>query len=234
MAEVKNRFEGKLRAVIEVLKAPKGQYNKFGNFHYRSCEDILEAVKPYLDEQGLRMKISDDLVQVGDRYYVKATVTVTDGEHSDSVTAFAREAEEKKGMDAAQVTGSASSYARKYALNGMFDIDDTKDDDSNEQHELKGRQTDDKPANANTYTSRTKSEQTASHAATGTVHGPTDKQLTAIRGYMVQLGTDKDYRDEIIAQVKTFQQASDLIGQLKEKAANKRQVDAVKETMEQS
>lgn len=113
------------------LKAPKGQYNSFGKYHYRSCEDILEAVKELLGEQSCILNISDELILIGDRYYVKATATITNSEgKSVSTTAFARESENKAGMDPSQITGSASSYARKYALNGLFCIDDTKDADS--------------------------------------------------------------------------------------------------------
>lgn len=114
------------------LKAPKGQVNSFGHYNYRSCEDILEAVKPLLHEAGLTLTLSDDVMAVGSRVYVKATATVSDGAESISNTAFAREAESKKGMDDSQVTGTASSYARKYALNGIFCIDDTKDADTDE------------------------------------------------------------------------------------------------------
>ena len=123
-----------LMAVQSELKAPKGQKNTFGNYSYRSAEDILEAVKPLLKENGLYLNISDDVVLIGDRYYIKATVTAVDiatGEAASS-TAFAREAAEKKGMDASQVTGATSSYARKYALNALFGIDDTKDADTDE------------------------------------------------------------------------------------------------------
>ena len=112
------------------LKAPKNQKNSFGGYNYRSCEDILEAVKPLLHENGLKQTISDDIVNIGDRYYVKATVTITDGEETETVTAYAREAENKKGMDESQLTGATSSYARKYALNGLWLIDDTKDADT--------------------------------------------------------------------------------------------------------
>ena len=117
-----------LNKIQKALKAPKGQQNKFGNYLYRSCEDILEAVKPLLGEATLT--ISDEIVNIGDRYYVKATATLTQDKHEKSVTAYAREAVNKKGMDEAQITGAASSYARKYALNGLFCIDDTKDADT--------------------------------------------------------------------------------------------------------
>ncbi len=113
------------------LNAPKGQYNNFGKYKYRSCEDILAAVKPLLKEVGCTLTISDDVIMVGNRIYIKATAMLTNGSNETVVTtAFAREEEQKKGMDGSQVTGAASSYARKYALNGLFAIDDTKDADS--------------------------------------------------------------------------------------------------------
>lgn len=116
------------------LKAPKSQENKFGGYKYRSCEDILEAVKPLLKKEKVTLTISDDIIEVGGRVYVKATATLSDGEDTTSTSAFAREAETKKGMDDSQITGSASSYARKYALNGLFAIDDTKDADATNTH----------------------------------------------------------------------------------------------------
>jgi hypothetical protein len=115
------------------LKAPKKNKNTFGGYNYRSCEDILEAAKPICHELNCLINICDEIVEVGGRIYVKATATIynADGQHF-SATAYAREEETKKGMDAAQITGSASSYARKYALNGLLAIDDTKDADTNE------------------------------------------------------------------------------------------------------
>lgn len=131
-------IDAKLALVQSVLKAPKNQRNKFGNYNYRSAEDILEAVKPLANKVGAYVKIWDDIVMVGPRIYVKATVEFHDVHHPDvkpiTTTAFAREEEEKKGMDGSQVTGAASSYARKYALNGMFCIDDTKDSDATNDH----------------------------------------------------------------------------------------------------
>lgn len=122
----------KLCKIQGELKAPKGQYNGFGKYKYRSCEDILEALKPLLTKYEMNINISDNIMQVGDRYYIQALVKITDVKTNESVssTAFAREEEHKKGMDASQVTGAASSYARKYALNGLLAIDDTKDSDS--------------------------------------------------------------------------------------------------------
>lgn len=147
----------KLSKIQSRLKAPKSQFNKFGNYAYRNQEDILEAVKPLLSEMGLIQTISDEIIAVGDRIYVKATVTVTDGESSLSNTAFAREPEEQKGMNDAQITGSASSYARKYALNGMYAIDDTKDADATNTHgkeESKSSQN----SSGNKFSSEVKSE----------------------------------------------------------------------------
>lgn len=114
------------------LKAPKSQFNKFGNYNYRSTEDILEALKPLFSKYKAFVMISDEIQLVGERYYVKATARLVDAESSDNyieVSAYAREAHEQRGMSDSQITGSASSYARKYALNGLFAIDDTKDDD---------------------------------------------------------------------------------------------------------
>lgn len=120
-----------LAQIQSELKAPKGQRNTFGMYNYRSCEDILEAVKPLLTERGLVLLITDDIVQIGERYYVRATATIYDADGSYiSNSALAREEAVKKGMDASQITGATSSYARKYALNGLFAIDDTKDADA--------------------------------------------------------------------------------------------------------
>lgn len=126
----------KLTEVQNELKAPKSRYNSFGKYNYRSCEDILEAVKPLLKSKKLAMTVKDEVYSVGDRFYIMAVVTVFDCESEEKITttAYAREDSEKKGMDGSQITGSSSSYARKYALNGMFAIDDTKDADSWNTH----------------------------------------------------------------------------------------------------
>lgn len=123
-------FIEKIVAIQSELKAPKGQYNSFGKYNYRSCEDILEGVKPLLTKHGLVLTIQDSIDLIGDRFYVKATATITDGKERLSTSAYARESLDKKGMDASQVTGATSSYARKYALNGLLAIDDTKDADT--------------------------------------------------------------------------------------------------------
>lgn len=131
-----NIYEKLLKAQVE-LKAPKGQYNSFGKYKYRSCEDILEALKPVLDKLKLTLFIKDDVIEVNGRNYVKATIILVNTEKPDEIietSALAREEETKKGMDGSQITGASSSYARKYALNGMFMIDDTKDSDSTNTH----------------------------------------------------------------------------------------------------
>lgn len=129
-----------LQKLIEIqtkLKAPKNLYNKFGNYNYRNAEGILEAVKPYLAELKCALTLTDSIIERGGKNYVEATAILWDEDGTEimSVTAYAREAETKKGMDDSQITGATSSYARKYALNGLFDLDDTTDADTNEYHE---------------------------------------------------------------------------------------------------
>ena len=129
----------KLINVQSKLIAPKSQYNSFGKYNFRNCEDILEAVKPLLLENKLTLVLTDKVVLIGDRYYVEATAILRDIETSEKieVNAYAREEENKKGMDGSQVTGASSSYARKYALNGLFCIDDTKDSDTTNKNTSK-------------------------------------------------------------------------------------------------
>lgn len=126
----------KLFNIQQKLNAPKNQRNNFGNYNYRSCEDILEAVKPLLSENKCVLKLSDEIIYTGERYHVKAIATLTDIEtgEKESANGWAREEENKKGMDGSQITGASSSYARKYALNGLFCIDDNKDSDSTNKH----------------------------------------------------------------------------------------------------
>ena len=126
-----------LIAIQSELKAPKSQFNKFGNYNYRSCEDILEGVKPLLSKHNAVLTINDDVRLIGERVYVVSTATLTVKDNSVSATGWAREPEQQKGMSDPQVTGSASSYARKYALGGLFCIDDTKDADATNKHEVK-------------------------------------------------------------------------------------------------
>lgn len=124
----------KLSNIQSELKCNKSQYNSFGKYKYRSCEDILEALKPIVANNKATLILSDELVNIGERYYIKSTATLIDTEEEKQIqnTAYAREELEKKGMDGSQITGTASSYARKYALNGLFNIDDTKDADTDE------------------------------------------------------------------------------------------------------
>ena len=123
----------KLSKLQSELKCPKSQFNSFGKYKFRNCEDIMEAAKPLLLSYSLTVTMSDDIINIGDRFYVKATATLVNAEKPDEIiyaSAFAREALTKKGMDDSQITGTASSYARKYCLNGLYAIDDTKDADS--------------------------------------------------------------------------------------------------------
>jgi len=151
-SENSSTIHAKLLSVQAALKAPKGQKNSFGNYNYRSCEDILEALKPLLSTHGLALTLSDCIHEIGSRFYVRAEATLTLIDYTGippvcvAVTAYAREEETKKGMDGSQITGAASSYARKYALNGLFCIDDTRDSDATNQHDKEGQQKPAKPA----------------------------------------------------------------------------------------
>jgi len=139
----------KLHVLQHEIKAPKGQFNSFGKYNYRSCEDIIEAVKPILNDHGFSLILTDSIELIGNRFYVKSTATITNGTETYSATAYAREEETKKGMDGSQITGASSSYARKYALNGLFAIDDTKDADATNTHDEK------EPAKTNLYNHKT-------------------------------------------------------------------------------
>lgn len=143
MSEQKPSIYEKQTAIAAELKAPKGQFNKFGGYKYRSCEDILEAVKPLLVKYRASLSIRDFIEQQGSRYYVRATAELVSWDDAQAIvsTAYAREPEDKKGMDASQITGTASSYARKYALNGLLLIDDTKDDDTRAPSDVKPKRT---------------------------------------------------------------------------------------------
>lgn len=147
-------FIEKIVAIQSELKAPKGQYNSFGKYNYRSCEDILEGVKPLLAKHGLVLTIQDSIDLIGDRFYVKATATITDGKEQLSTSAYARESLDKKGMDASQVTGATSSYARKYAINGLLAIDDTKDADTMDNSKKQVQQTQESVYNWNSLKTR--------------------------------------------------------------------------------
>ena len=136
----KNTLHSKLIKIQAELNAPKNKRNKFGNYNYRDLSGILEGLKPLLKETETTMKIDDEIIMIGDRYYVKATVSLSDGVDGVQVSAFAREGEDRKGMDDSQVTGSTSSYARKYACNGLFAIDDTADADSMDNSDSKNQE----------------------------------------------------------------------------------------------
>ena len=162
-----------LQAVQRDLKAPKGQFNSFGKYKYRSCEDIVEAVKPLLNDNGLILVMADEVIEVGGRIYIKATSKVIDVATGDSIeaTAMAREPDEKKGMDTSQITGTASSYARKYSLNGLFAIDDTKD------------------ADTDAFTAQTKQEPPKAPAPDDTVR---KAAMARLNKQIKRLGYDKD------------------------------------------
>lgn len=164
------------------LKAPKGQYNSFGKYNYRSCEDILEGVKPLLKEHNLALLIDDEIVQIGERYYVKATAKITDGREIVSATAYAREPDTKKGMDESQITGATSSYARKYALNALLCIDDTKDADTMDNSKKPVQQTQETVYNWQTLKARATqggiSEEDLVHYVTETLKVEKPSELT--------------------------------------------------------
>lgn len=175
-------FIEKIAAIQSELKAPKGQYNSFGKYNYRSCEDILEGVKPLLTKHGLVLTIQDSIDLIGDRFYVKATATITDGKEQLSTSAYARESLDKKGMDASQVTGATSSYARKYALNGLLAIDDTKDADTMDNSKKPVQQTQETVYNWQTLKARATqggiSEEKLVHYITETLKVKKPSELT--------------------------------------------------------
>lgn len=203
-----------LSKIQSELKAPKNLYNSFGKYKYRNAESILEAAKPLCAKYGCTLIVMDEIVLIGSRYYIKATAIVFDREgHSTSTTAFAREDETKKGMDGAQITGTASSYARKYALNGLFCIDDTKDPDSDEYH---------KQTSANTVPEQpTKGEIQASEAEASDYVKARAALSTAITEYCAKT---KHTRNEILdalkavpgGTMKTLDGCNALISQIQE------------------
>lgn len=201
-------FKERLMTVQSELKAPKGQINKFGGYKYRSCEDIVEALKPHLSKNHLIFKMQDEIVEVAGRIYVKATVRVSDAssEEFEEATAYAREAAQKKGMDEAQVTGAASSYARKYALCGLFGIDDGNDPDSMNRHEGRGVQ------------------QRPPRKWNG---GPTDKQIEFLGKLYKEGGLSDDetikYLDE--ARKKNASEVSKIIELAKTRLAQKKEAE---------
>lgn len=202
-----------LNKIQKELKAPKNQRNNFGNYNYRSCEDILEAVKPLLGTATLIL--SDDIVLIGDRFYVKATVTLKDADKSVSASAFARESLDKKGMDTAQITGAASSYARKYALNGLFCIDDTKDADTQEHSEEPIKHTSTEKVNPDgSREIHYKEGKLATEKQIKFILNCADKNGVSTEEVLEQIGSD--YGVERIEDL-TTKQASELIDSLQKK-----------------
>ena len=186
---------GKLLSVQTMLKAPKNQYNAFGKYNYRNCEDILEAVKPLCKEVKATVFLTDDIVQIGERYYVKATALFIDveSEKQIQVTAYAREEETKKGMDGSQVTGASSSYARKYALNGLFDIDDTKDSDTTNTH---GKDEEPQKEKAPATTKKTQPKQDNTKTYRKMLIDELNKQGIDLNTYATEKGLKKDTSEE--------------------------------------
>ena len=167
-----------LIAIQSELNAPKGQYNTFGQYYYRSCEDILAAVKPLLTNNNATLTLTDEVVMIGDRYYIKAVATLTNAAgESVTTSAYAREEAEKKGMDGAQISGAASSYARKYALNGLFAIDDVKDADATNTHSKEAPKSAPAPART-TRTTRTTAKPASTPAPARKPTAPEPEQPT--------------------------------------------------------
>lgn len=225
-----------LAKVQKTLKVNKGQYNSFGNYKYRSCEDIVEAVKPLCIKHNMVLFMSDAIELIGDRHYVVATVTLVDTETGEqhSVKGYARESLVKKGMDDSQVTGATSSYARKYALNGLFCIDDTKDADTNEYaNQTKDKGNDKKNTtsyNKNTTSTNSKTTQTAPPKNTPPTNKPAKPEPSQKTKTMLELATkngvtrqdifnslQKDYKKTTIDSLtdSEYKELSDRIGTTK-------------------
>ena len=181
--------------IQEKLKAPKGQWNNFGKYKYRSCEDILEAVKPLLVENKCQLTISDEVVSVGNRIYVKSTARIKNEAGEEEFTiGFAREEESRKGMDGSQVTGASSSYARKYALNGMFCIDDTKDSDTTND----GEKSKNKAEKTLQTSALSKEDEEYLHMAIQEIRSATSKDvLVGVYNTYSTLHTNKQFMDAL-------------------------------------
>lgn len=186
-----------LIAIQSELNAPKGQYNTFGQYYYRSCEDILAAVKPLLTNNNATLILTDEVVMIGDRYYIKAVATLTNAAgESVTTSAYAREEAEKKGMDGAQISGAASSYARKYALNGLFAIDDVKDADATNTHGKEAAKPAPTPAPARTTRTTAKPASTPAPARKPTApepEQPTKEMSDTFVALCVSNITQKDF-----------------------------------------
>lgn len=218
----------KLAAIQAALKAPKSQYNEFGRYKYRKAEDILESVKPLLAENGCTLTCTDELTLIGNRYYIKATATVTSIEDGSSVstTAYAREEEEKKGMDGSQVTGASSSYARKYALNGLLCIDDTADSDTTNTGDSKpeknsGRKTAPKAVKPATAPEKNSGEPDMTNLMPG---GPDYKKVVKLYAKGVMSKSGEDYRS---VWAKMVRANAELLGAFDHDVAEFRNANAI-------
>lgn len=207
----------KLINIQKELKAPKNQRNNFGKYNYRSCEDILEAVKPLNAEQGLLLTIRDEIEYIDGRHYVKAVCEITDGENTITSCAYAREADNRKGMDEAQVTGSASSYARKYALNGLYLIDDTKDVDTEaHQKQVKRSQKQQKPKQ-NDQQNEFQENRKVTNDIMKKIAEETGKSIQEVGSYLIHQANEKlGRKDKALtpANIKiVYQEAKNMLGQ---------------------
>ena len=214
------KLHEKLLAIQTKLKAPKGQYNSFGKYSYRSVEDILEAVKPLNAEQGVLLTITDEIKEVGGRIYVVATATASDGTDELKVSAFAREPENKKGMDDSQITGATSSYARKYALNGLYAIDDNKDADTDEHKQ----QQDNAPKKQQGQKQQAQKQQQAKEPTEQELHEIVEKYARSIEA----LGVERSKLIEYVCNKQNVGNLFDLkpnvlVGELKAIYLNKKQ-----------
>lgn len=223
------KLHEKLLAIQTKLKAPKGQYNTFGKYSYRSAEDILEAVKPLNAEQGVLLTITDEIKEVGGRIYVVATATVSDGTDELKVSAFAREPENKKGMDDSQITGATSSYARKYALNGLYAIDDNKDADTDEHK----RQQENAPKKQQGQKQQAQKQQQAKEPTEQELHEIVEKYARNIEA----LGVDRAKLVEYVCNKHNVGNLFDLkpnvlVGELKAIYLNKKKQTEQKELVE--
>lgn len=234
----------KLLHIQQNLKAPKNQYNSFGDYHYRNCEDILEALKPLLAEVKAVILIRDDVVLIGDRFYIKATATLQDAESQDNIsnTAYARETEQKPKMDAAQITGSCSSYARKYALNGLFCIDDAKDPDTQKPPEPQEPKGNNRQQGSKTTQNR---QQNATQKPTGAEKGNkavyvNQRQMDTIRAEIERTGAKEKavcYQYHISRledmTIEQFNNAMLIFSQMQSKAPEPDYMDQYQMTLEE-
>ena len=211
-------FIEKINMIQVQGKIPKNQYNSFGGYNYRSCEDVYEGLKPFLRDHGLILTVSDEIILVGDRFYIKATATLTDGEQSYSTVGYAREAESKKGLDPSQVTGAASSYARKYALQGLFALDDNKDADASNRHEdeQSGSSRSRQGSGGQNQGRRNNAGSGSGSSQSGQDNKPSQSEqdllakLPSIDGIEYNVVTGKDKNRYVIAKGDTYQKANTL------------------------